>query len=150
MKNQCIKFSFCTHHTLLVHKVRCILTGQCLTQYASHFSMQARCDGGRTNSSNPKGPKTRKKLLKIRKGWNEKEELRDRSYLVLMAWRIVHQIFQNQLMKFEGENHSRAPKSQIQTEMVKMRGKTTFYVTIHVLQVKCQFLIHFFGMYMYF
>ena len=65
-------------------------------------------------------------LLKIRKGWNEIEELRVSSYLVLTTWRIVHQIFRNQLMKFEGENTSRAPKTPNLNEMVKMRGKTAF------------------------
>jgi len=52
--------------------------------------MQTRCDGYRMSFSNPKGSETRKNLLKIRKEWNENEELRVSSYLVLTAWRIVH------------------------------------------------------------
>jgi len=57
--------------------------------------MQTRCDGWRMNSLNLKGLEAGKNLLKIRKGWNENEELRVSSYLVLTAQRIVHQISRN-------------------------------------------------------
>jgi len=59
------------------------------------------------------GPRKMEKLAQIKKICNENEELRVSSYLVLTVWRIVHRISQNQLMKFEGENYSRAPKSKI-------------------------------------
>ena len=126
MKNYHAKFPFCAHHTLPLDQVRCILTSQCKAQYALQISIQGRCDDGRTFSSNPRGSEKWEKLLKIKKGCNENEELRVSSYLVLMVQRIVHEISRNQLTKFEGENHSRAPKSQIRNEMIKMRGKTTF------------------------
>lgn len=47
------------------------------------------------NSSNPRGIEEWENLLKIKKGWNENEELKVSSYMILMAWRIVHQISQN-------------------------------------------------------
>jgi len=39
-------------------------------------------------------------------------------------------------VKIEGENTFRAPKIPNLNEMVKMRGKNYFYVTIHVIQEK--------------
>jgi len=94
------------------------------------------CDGERTNFSNPRGPEEQEIMLKIRKGKNSIEELRVSSYLVLMASKIVHRISWNQLVKIKGENSSRAPRIPNLNEMVKMRGKNYFYVTICVVQEK--------------
>jgi len=112
--------------------------------------MYTRCDGERTNCSNLKGLKKHENMLIIRKGKNEIEELRVGSYLVQTTPKIVHRISQNQLMKIKGENTSRAPKIPSLNEMVKMRGKNYFYVTIHVIQVKYWCLTHFSSMYLHF
>jgi len=89
-------------------------------------------------------------MLRIRKGKNAIEELRVSSFLVQTVPKIVHQISENQRIKIEGENTSRAPTIPNLNEMVKMRGKITFYVTIHVIQVRCWFLTHFSSKYLHF
>ena len=86
-------------------------------------------------------------MLKIRKGKNAIEELKVSSYLVQMVLKIVHRIPWNQLVKIKGENTSRAPKIPNLNEMVKMRGKNYFYVTIRIVRVKYGCLTQFSSMY---
>jgi len=47
-------------------------------------------------------------------------------------------------MRIEGENTSKAPTIPNLNEMVKMRGKNYYYVTIHIIQVRYWFFNPFF------